>query len=204
MGRGTFREGCSFREAWKVQRKSQGKARWGAVGMDRGGLTGVLTGKAGACGCGRSSWGPWLAALPREAEGPGGRGGEIGFGQAGLDPPGRQPGEGPGGGRLRLRDEERCSGQKGGSRSPSGATPRQRWQPSLRGRVHSCCSPLGPRAGRSALVPSRPSVQPLAASPQAHGAGRPDTRLAAGGHSPAPVASRCWTAGWTWRGHGRR
>lgn len=110
-------------EPWKVQRKSQGKARWGAVGMDRGGLTGVLTGKAGAWGCDQSSWGPWLAALPREAEGPGGRGGEIGFGQAGLDPPGRQPGEGPGGGGLRLRDEERCSGQKGGSRSPSGAAP---------------------------------------------------------------------------------
>lgn len=194
VGRGTFREGCSFRGALESSTEESSKARGGAVGMDRGGLTGVLTGKAGAWGHGRSSWGPWLAALPREAEGPGGREGEIGFGQAGLDPPGRQRGEGPGGGGLRLRDEERCSGPKSGSRSPSGATPRQRWQPSLRGRVRSCCPPLGPRAGRSALVPSRPSVQPPAASSQAHDAGRPDARPA-GEHSLAPVASRCWAAG---------
>lgn len=55
--------------------------------------------------------------------------------------------------------------RKVGLEDPLGATPRQRWRPSLRGSVLSAAHPWGLRPGRAPQVPSRSSVQLPAASP---------------------------------------
>ena len=63
------------------------RVRWGAMGRDAGGLTGVLIRKVGAWGRGQNSWGSWLAAVPREASGPGGEEEELGLARLGLTHP---------------------------------------------------------------------------------------------------------------------